>query len=96
VAQASYSSGSTAADTSMGVLVGALSAAFLGSTISASREFDVVGTTVAAMFVSAVGNGLILNGLSNLVLPGVQGAILIGAVLVAVIRERQLGQVAVF
>jgi ABC-type sugar transport system ATPase subunit/ribose/xylose/arabinose/galactoside ABC-type transport system permease subunit len=96
VAQASYSSGSTAADSSMGVLVGALSAAFLGSTISASREFDVVGTTIAAMFVSAVGNGLILNGLSNLVLPGVQGAILIGAVLVAVVRERQLGQVAVF
>jgi ABC-type sugar transport system ATPase subunit/ribose/xylose/arabinose/galactoside ABC-type transport system permease subunit len=96
VMQASYSSGSTAADSSLNVLVAALTAAFLGSTISASREFNVVGTTAAAMFVSAVGNGLILNGVSNLVLPGVQGAILVGAVLVAVVRERQLGQVAVF
>ncbi len=96
VLQASYSSGSTAADSSLSVLVAALAAAFLGSTISSSREFDVVGTTIAAMFVTAVGNGLILNGLSNLVLPGVQGAILVAAVLVAVIRERRLGQVAVF
>ncbi|MCW2878185.1 MAG: branched-chain amino acid transport system / permease component family protein [Sphaerisporangium sp.] len=96
VIQASYSSGSTASDSSLGVLVAALSAAFLGSTISASREFDVVGTAIAAMFVSGVANGLILTGLSNLVLPGVQGAILVAAVLVAVIRERRLGQVAVF
>ncbi len=96
VVQASYSSGSTASDASLSLLVAALSAAFLGSTITATQEFDVVGTTVAAMFVSAVGNGLILNGLSSLVLPGVQGAILVGAVLIAVLRERRLGQVAVF
>jgi len=96
VLQASYSSGSTAADASLNLLVAALSAAFLGSTISKSQQFDVLGSAIAAMFIAAVANGLILNGLSDLVLPGVQGAILVGAVLVAVVRERRLGQVTVF
>ncbi len=38
------------------------------------------------MFITALNTGLILNGASNLVLPGIQGAILIISVLFGVIQ----------
>ncbi len=53
--------------------------------LSKTGELDVVGTAIAAMFITSLSNGLILNGASNLVLPGIQGAILIGSILVGVV-----------
>src|SRR5690606_37045865 len=96
VLSASYSSGASATDQSMALLVSALSAAFLGAALSPTREFNVVGTATAALFIAAVSNGLILNGVSNILLPGVQGVILLAAVLVAAVRRRRLGQVNIF
>jgi ABC-type sugar transport system ATPase subunit/ribose/xylose/arabinose/galactoside ABC-type transport system permease subunit len=93
---ASYSSGSTAGNASMDLLVTALAAAFLGSAMTRSFLFDPATAAVGSLFVTAVGAGLISNGLSDQWLPGVQGAVLLIAVLLAVVRRRALGQVSVF
>ena len=93
---ASYSYGASALATGLDFLISALAAAFLGSVLSKTGELDVRGTAVAAMFITALNTGLILNGASNLVLPGIQGAILIISVLFGVIRRREIGQVLIF
>lgn len=92
----SYGSGSTARDASLDLLVTALAAAFLGSAMTRSFLFDPAAAALGALFVTAVGAGLISNGLSDEWLAGVQGVVLLLAVLLAVIRRRPLGQVAVF
>ena len=56
----------------------------------------MVGTTIAAMFLASLSNGLILTGASNLVLPGIQGTVLILSILLGVIGERAIGQVTIF
>ena len=81
---ASYSYGASALATGLDFLISALAAAFLGSVLSKTGELDVRGTAVAAMFITALNTGLIINGVSNLVLPGIQGAILIISVLLGV------------
>lgn len=96
VLMASYSSGSTARDASLSLLVSALAAAFLGSAMTRGMLFDPATAAVGALFVTAVGVGLLSNGLSDQLLAGVQGAALLLAVLVAVVRRRPLGQVAIF
>ncbi len=48
------------------------------------------------MFIASVSNGLILNGASNLVLPGIQGSILIASILIGVVRRRDVGQMTIF
>jgi ribose transport system ATP-binding protein len=93
---ASYSSGSTARNASMDLLVAALAASFLGSAMTRSFLFDPATAAIGSLFVTAVGAGLISNGLSDQWLPGVQGAVLLIAVLLAVVRRRALGQVSVF
>jgi ABC-type sugar transport system ATPase subunit/ribose/xylose/arabinose/galactoside ABC-type transport system permease subunit len=93
---ASYSYGASALATGLDFLISALAAAFLGSVLSKTGELDVRGTAVAAMFITALNTGLILNGTSNLLLPGIQGAILIISVLFGVIRRREIGQVLIF
>ena len=93
---ASYGSGSTARDGSLELLTTALAAAFLGSAMTRSFLFDPATAALGALFVTAVGAGLISNGLSDQWLPGIQGTVLLLAVLLAVVRRRALGQVAIF
>ncbi|MFD1713107.1 ATP-binding cassette domain-containing protein [Amnibacterium flavum] len=92
----SYGSGATARDASLDLLTTALAAAFLGSAMTRSFLFDPATAAIGALFVTAVGAGLISNGLSDQWLPGVQGIVLLLAVLLAVVRRRALGQVAIF
>lgn len=93
---ASYSYGASALATGLDFLISAFAAAFLGSVLSRTGELDVAGAVVAAMFITSINNGLILNGVSNLVLPGIQGAILIASILVGVVRRRDIGQMTIF
>lgn len=96
VIQASYSYGASAVATGLDFMISALAAAFLGSTFSRTGELDVVGTTIAAMFITSLSNGLILNGVSNLALPAIQGGILVLSVLFSVIQKRDIGQINIF
>jgi len=93
---ASYSYGASALAIGLDFLISAFAAAFLGSVLSRTGELDVIGTVVAAMFITSLANGLILNGASNLVLPGIQGAILIVSILIGVVRRRDIGQMTIF
>jgi ribose/xylose/arabinose/galactoside ABC-type transport system permease subunit len=96
VVLASYSYGASAAAAAFDFLIGALAASFLGASLSRTGELDMVGTTIAAMFLASLSNGLILTGASNLVLPGIQGTVLILSILLGVIGKRAIGQVTIF
>ena len=96
VVLASYSYGASAVATGFDFLISALAAAFLGSSLSRTGDLDMVGTTVAALFLASLSNGLILLGVSNLVLPGVQGIVLVLSILLGVIGKRAIGQVTIF
>ncbi len=96
VLQASYSYGASAVATGLDFMISALAAAFLGSTFSRTGELSIIGTTVAAIFITSLSNGLILNGVSNLALPAIQGGILVLSILFSVIQRREIGQVTVF
>jgi ribose transport system ATP-binding protein len=96
VVLASYSYGASALGTGMDFLISALAAAFLGSTLSRTGELDIIGTTIAAIFLAALGNGLILMGVSNLALPGIQGLILVLSIMLGVVHKRDIGQVLIF
>jgi len=93
---ASYASGSTARDASLDLLVSALAAAFLGSALTRTFLFDPAASAIGSLFVTVVAAGLIANGLSDQWLGAVQGVVLLLAVLVAVARHRNLGQVVIF
>jgi predicted ABC-type sugar transport system permease subunit len=56
----------------------------------------MIGTTIAALFLATLPNGLILLGVSNLALPGIQGTVLILSILLGVIGKRAIGQVTIF
>jgi ABC-type sugar transport system ATPase subunit/ribose/xylose/arabinose/galactoside ABC-type transport system permease subunit len=96
VVLASYSYGASAAATAFDFLIGALAAAFLGASLSRTGELDMIGATVAALFLASLSNGLVLLGVSNLALPGIQGAVLILSILLGVIGKRGIGQVTIF
>jgi ABC-type sugar transport system ATPase subunit/ribose/xylose/arabinose/galactoside ABC-type transport system permease subunit len=96
VVESAYSSGSSAGGTGLDFVISALAAAFLGSTATRIGAISVVGTTVGAVFVTAISNALILNGLSNTLLPAVQGGVLIVALGLRVMRQRQIGQITIF
>jgi ABC-type sugar transport system ATPase subunit/ribose/xylose/arabinose/galactoside ABC-type transport system permease subunit len=93
---ASYSYGASALATGIDFLISAVAAAFLGSTLSRTGELDIVGTAIAAIFLASLSNGLILIGVSNLALAGIQGTILILAILPSVIHKREIGQITIF
>jgi ribose transport system ATP-binding protein len=93
---ASYSYGASALASGLDFLISALAAAFLGSSLSRTGELDLIGTTVAAIFLAALANGLVLIGISNQALPGIQGAVLVLSVLLGVIRTRAIGQIEIF
>jgi ribose/xylose/arabinose/galactoside ABC-type transport system permease subunit len=78
------------------LLISALAAAFLGSTLSKTGELSIVGAGLAGMFISALSNVLIINGVSNNVLPGILGAVLVLSIIPTVIRKREIGQVTIF
>jgi ribose transport system ATP-binding protein len=96
VVLASYSYGASALGTGMDFLISALAAAFLGSTLSRTGELDIIGTTIAAIFLASLSNGLILMGVSNLALPGIQGLILVLSIMLGVVHKRDIGQVLIF
>lgn len=96
VVLASYSYGASALATGIDFLISALAAAFLGSTLSRAGELSVIGTAFTALFLASLSNGLILIGISNQALPGIQGIVLILSIVLGVIRRRDIGQVLIF
>lgn len=96
VVLASYSYGASALATGLDFLISALAAAFLGTSLSRTGELDMIGTVIAALFLAALANGLILMGVSNLILPGIQGVVLVLSIMFGVIHMRGIGQVTIF
>ncbi|MCX5580072.1 ATP-binding cassette domain-containing protein [Kaistia terrae] len=96
VVLAAYSYGASAMATGIDFLISALAATFLGSTISRAGELDVIGTVIAAIFLASLSNGLILMGVSNQALPGIQGIVLVLSILLGLSRKRGIGQVLIF
>lgn len=96
VMQCSYSYGASATASSMDFTIQALSAAYLGSTFSKTGELSVIGTVISGVFIAALNNGLVINGISNQQITGILGIILILSILITVIKKREIGQVTIF
>lgn len=96
VMQCSYNYGASATASSMDFLIQALSAAYLGSTFSKTGELSVIGTVISGVFIAALSNGLIINGISNQQITGILGLVLILSILITVIKKRGIGQVTIF
>ena len=96
VVLASYSYGASALATGIDFLISALAAAFLGSALSRAGDLSVTGTVITALFLASLSNGLVLIGVSNQLLPGIQGLVLILSIALGVFRRREIGQVLIF
>ena len=96
VVLAAYSYGASALATGFDFLISALAAAFLGTSLSRTGELSAIGTAIAAIFLAGLANGLVLLGISNLALPGIQGLVLILSILLGVVHKRGIGQVLIF
>jgi ribose/xylose/arabinose/galactoside ABC-type transport system permease subunit len=96
VVQCSYGYGSSPVIAGIDFLIQALVAAYLGTTFSKTGELSVVGSTICGLFIAALSNALIINGISNRQISGILGVILILSILVTVIRKREIGQVTIF
>lgn len=96
VLQCSYTYGASAAVSGMDFLIQALSAAYLGSTFSRTGELSIIGTAFSGIFIAALSNALIINGISNQQISGILGLILILSILITVIKKRDIGQVTIF
>ncbi|MCX5477952.1 ATP-binding cassette domain-containing protein [Kaistia geumhonensis] len=96
VVLASYSYGASALASGVDFLISALAATFLGSTMSRAGELTVIGTVIAAIFLASLSNGLILMGISNQALPGVQGIVLVLSISLGLLRRRSIGQILIF
>jgi len=96
VLQSSYIYGASAINSGMDFLIQALSAAYLGSTFSKTNELSTIGTVFSGMFIAALSNALIINGISNQQISGILGLILILSILLNVIKKREIGQVTIF
>lgn len=96
VLQCSYSYGAAAIVTGLDFLIQALSAAYLGSTFSGTGELSIIGTAISGMFIAALSNVLVINGISNQQISGVLGIILILSILLTVIKKHEIGQVTIF
>ncbi len=94
--QCSYGYGASAQASSFDFLIQALSAAYLGSTFSRTGELSVIGTVFSGMFIAALSNALVINGISNQQISGILGLILILSILITVIKKREIGQVTIF
>lgn len=93
---ASYISGSFALGSPFEFLITAFAAAFLGSTLIRRGELNPLGTVIAALFITSLNNALTLYGVSFLILPGMQGAVLILALVLGNWGRRQIGQMTIF
>lgn len=93
---ASYISGSFALGSSFEFLITAFAAAFLGSTLIRQGELNPLGTVVAALFISSLNNALTLYGTSHLILPAIEGSILIIALIIGNFGKREIGQMTIF
>lgn len=93
---AAYSYGASALATGVDFLISALAASFLGSTMSRAGDLNVIGTVIAAIFLASLSNGLILLGISNQALPGIQGIVLVLSISLGLLRRRAIGQVLIF
>lgn len=93
---ASYISGSFALGSSFEFLITAFAAAFLGSTIIRQGELNPLGTVIAAIFISALNNALTLYGISHLILPGIEGMVLIVALIIGNWGRKEIGQMTIF
>lgn len=96
VLQCSYSYGSSPVIAGMDMLIQALVAAYLGTTFSHTGELSVIGSMISSMFIAAISNSLIINGISNLQISGILGLILILSILPTVVQKREIGQVTIF
>jgi ribose/xylose/arabinose/galactoside ABC-type transport system permease subunit len=93
---AAYSYGASALASGVDFLISALAATFLGSTFSRAGDLSVIGTVIAAIFLASLSNGLILIGISNQALPGIQGIVLLLSITLGLLRKRDMGQVLIF
>ncbi|MFP3043929.1 ABC transporter permease [Treponema primitia] len=96
VVQCSYIYGSTPIIAGIDFLIQALVAAYLGTTFSKTGELSIIGSTICGLFVAALSNALIINGISNRQISGVLGVVLIVSILITVIHKREIGQVTIF
>ncbi len=96
VLQCSYGYGASPVIAGIDFLIQALVAAYLGTTFSKTGELSIVGSVICGMFIAALSNALIINGISNRQISGILGVILIASILITVIHKRQIGQVTIF
>jgi ribose/xylose/arabinose/galactoside ABC-type transport system permease subunit len=96
VMQCSYAYGASPVISGIDFLIQALVAAYLGTTFSRTSELSVVGSVISAIFIAALSNALIINGISNRQISGILGIILILSILITVINKREIGQVTIF
>lgn len=96
VLAASYISGSFALGSPFEFLITAFAAAFLGSTLIRRGELNPLGTVIAALFITSLNNALTLYDVSFLILPGMQGAVLILALVLGNWGRREIGQMTIF
>ncbi len=92
---AAYSSGASGSDNSFAILLEALAACFIGQAISRRRQFNIWGSLTGAVFLSAVGSGLIASGVSSNSFPVAEGIVVLGAVAAGSVKRRAIGQDAV-
>lgn len=93
---ASYISGSFALGSPFQFLITAFAAAFLGSTLIRQGELNPLGTIIAALFITSLTNALTLYGVSHLILPGMQGVVLILALIAGTWGKKEIGQMTIF
>lgn len=93
---ASYISGSFALGSPFEFLITAFAAAFLGSTLIRQGELNPLGTVIAALFITSLNNALTLYGVSFLILPGMQGTVLILALVLGNWGKKETGQMTIF
>jgi ribose/xylose/arabinose/galactoside ABC-type transport system permease subunit len=96
VVQCSYIYGSTPIIAGIDFLIQALVAAYLGTTFSKTRELSIIGSTICGLFIAALSNALIINGISNRQISGILGVVLIISILITAIHKREIGQVTIF
>lgn len=96
ILQCSYSYGASPVVQGMDLLIQSLVAAYLGTTFSRTGELSIIGSLISSMFIAAISNSLIINGISNMQISGILGLILIISILITVIQKHEIGQVTIF
>lgn len=82
-------SGSYAPNGGASYLLPAFAAVFLGAAVFRPGEFNLPGTVIGVLFLGVIQTGLIMLNLQTYIVNLVQGGILIGAVLISRLGQRQ-------